>query len=314
MESNSIERKLLSKEGGILEAPDFSRGALVIEELGWPEPLSPMPWRRHDLVRLTQAGRGRLTRELGELGVPPALLAKMFWPERVDISPSELSHPLALPRPLPGIVRRWDRTPVEGVIPVGLSFGAGADGQKRRWAAFAAVGEVEEAIRPQMVLESFGGRATTRGGVPAFEALSRIRALLEARPLAPGVWGSVALEMETGYALATAASDLDLTLDATGPVAKDELRNCLEALSLIEDELGVRVDPELLVDGRFGISLKELFSEGGTVLGKGLFSVALLNKKDVFSTLARDPGERGAPLHSAEGQPPLERAALGEEM
>jgi phosphoribosyl-dephospho-CoA transferase len=89
-----------------------------------------------------------------------------------------------------------------------------------------------------------------------------------------GCFGSVALQMVTGLPYRNGNSDLDLYLRHEG--SREELELFFQSLLDIERGSGVQIDAEIEYRGQYGVKLKELFGTGTSVMGKGLYEVALL--------------------------------------
>jgi hypothetical protein len=91
------------------------------------------------------------------------------------------------------------------------------------------------------------------------------------------------LQLVTGLQYMQEKSDLDIYLRHLG--SGRELTLFYKQLVFIEEQFGVTFDAEIECHGEYGVKLKELFGPGKTVLGKGLYDVALLEKSSLESFL-----------------------------
>lgn len=243
-----------------------------------------MEFERHDLLHLVQRGRERIFAELVSKGFSEESIGEMLLPERF---PGEDGVADAIP----GIVRREDCLPGQGGIPVGFASWRSNESGRFRVASFARADEVAAKVTPEDVAAKLPGKGKEALKTPALKALAALREVWNF-PLSLGVWGSTALEIETGRAYTHHWSDLDVRLvpgaspGSGGVIKKDTLEACLAALFAVEKSFGIRIDAELRLANRYGIALKELLSESVTVLGKGYDDVILIQKTDVFEGLA----------------------------
>lgn len=224
---------------------------------------------RHTLVFPTEEGRRRILEEWpGSLG----------WPQKREIVESVLFASQG--RPMPGIARREEMAPREGMLPVGFCSPRSGPEGRSRIAAFVRTDEIEALLSPFDILQKEKFSATT----PALKALEEMARAAAEKGVALGVWGSAALELTTGMAFTHAMSDLDILLRPAAPAA---LKDFLAALSEAEKRHGIRIDAELALANGFGVSLKELFETPAskTVLGKSMQSVELLDKAEIIAAL-----------------------------
>lgn len=232
---------------------------------------------RHTLLHLRLDARERMVAELEAQGRDRRLFGEMLLPER-------FSNAFGLRVPVPGIVRREENAPREDMIPVGFSsWERGANGRVRA-ASFVRPDEIEDVSTPEAVLAKLDARDQARRP-PALAALAALR---ENWPTPPetvrlGVWGSAALELETGYPYVDSRSDQDMRITPCVPLSGDTLRAWLDGIMETEERFTVRIDAEVSLPSGYGVSLKELLRPGVTVLGKGLLDVALLRKTEVFA-------------------------------
>lgn len=224
---------------------------------------------RHTLVFPTEAGRRRILEEWPR---------SLGWPQKREVVESVLFAPQG--RPMPGIARREEMAPREGMLPVGFCSPRSGPEGRARIAAFVRPDEIAALASPFDILQKEKFSATT----PALKALEEMARAAAERELALGVWGSAALELATGLAFTHAMSDLDILLRPAPPAL---LRDFLAALSEAEKRHGIRIDAELALANGFGVSLKELLDAPAsrTVLGKSMQAVDLLDKADVLAGL-----------------------------
>jgi phosphoribosyl-dephospho-CoA transferase len=214
-----------------------------------------MTHRRHDLVWLSDEGKRYALRH-----------AHGCIPRVNDDAVQAL---LFASPPVPAIVRRQDAAE-EGLLGVGFSFPCIIDGLRLRMAS---------AVPPDCVIKSKtpfdianGGKKNAPNGV-ALEALVEAGGRYHTRV---GCFGSAALQMATGLPYLNRNSDLDVYLRHEG--TWEELELFFRALLEIERGAGVKIDAEIEYLGKYGVKLRELFGNGATVMGKGLYETALLPK------------------------------------
>jgi phosphoribosyl-dephospho-CoA transferase len=178
--------------------------------------------------------------------------------------------------PVPAIVRRQEPE-ADDLLCVGFSFPRIIEGTRLRLSARVPPDCVVRHKTPFDVLEYDTCR------LPAKEAL---RALADAGNkfhTRIGLFGSAALQLVTGLPYMQKESDLDIYLRHSG--SGRELAQFYKQLVFIEEQSGVTVDAEIECHEQYGVKLKELFSPGKTVLAKGLYDVALLEKGSLESFL-----------------------------
>lgn len=230
---------------------------------------------RHDLAHLNRAGRERIFAELLAKGVDERLIGEMLLPERF---PNEVG----IAAPIPGIVRREEFAPREGFVPVGFASWRSGENGRLRIASFAKPEEIASVADPETVVAKTPERDAR---TPALKALQRLWKTWGFPNLRLGVWGSAALELETGHLYTHDLSDLDVRISPSASVDKTILQQCLDVIFAAEKNFGVRIDAELRLSGGYGAALKELLNEGATVLAKGREDVTLFQKTDVFASL-----------------------------
>ena len=246
---------------------------------------------RHTLVTITFEGRERIFAELVALGYDKNTCIELLLPEQyqgksVPRCPGCVGHP-----PIPGIVRREEMAPRKGYIPVGFVSWRFSKAGRLRIPSFVHPDEIESIWPP--------GSAMARAArmdkkdlrqTPPIRAVAKLLDMRKNIPAQIGLWGTAALEVQTGYPYTHALSDLDILFSLNQPAGETELQLCLGAMLALEKEFDIRVDAELTLPSGFGVSLKEFLSEGQVVLAKGPHSVTLLHKKNIRLELAQNPG------------------------
>jgi phosphoribosyl-dephospho-CoA transferase len=228
-------------------------------------------WKRHTLIDVSDAGREAILAELAGSGHESAVLREKFG--RV------LLPDLAGAR-VPGIVRREDLAPRLGCVPLGFSEPLSNGQGRMRIAAFARLTDVAVVTSPYEVTLFPIPRRTFL--TKAFEASC---ALAESLGIMLGVWGSLAIELYTGLPCTSEGSDLDLIVAAA---PQERLSRFLTGIEDVEEIFRLRIDVELDLPSGYGIQLKEFFSQGRTVLGKGTMDVALLSREQILAELPYD--------------------------
>lgn len=215
--------------------------------------------KRHDMVFLTKAGKNCLLEEL--------------LPRYHGIKRDMVEEILAGPADIPGFVRR-DEQQLDKIA-IGFVHHAKLEDNRLRVAAYVSEEWIRQVLRPYDAI-----RKPVSPRSYCIEAALFLQRYAAQCGLQVGVLGSAALEMVTGITYTDRKSDLDL-LVRPAPLEK------LEALykSASEHYPSVPFDFEVELPNGFGVKLTELFMNTGTVLGKSLTQVDLLNKKDVLSFL-----------------------------
>jgi phosphoribosyl-dephospho-CoA transferase len=139
------------------------------------------------------------------------------------------------------VVRRAQAAP--GLIAVGVRGNA----RSERWAANCERSLISKIVRPEELLPSNDVRRT-----PARRALQQMKDRWADLTLPWGPGGSVAFELATGRTVTTEASDLDLVIRATQPIAHEQARSLLERTLGLDVKVDVRVETPVC-----GFSLEE---------------------------------------------------------
>jgi phosphoribosyl-dephospho-CoA transferase len=222
------------------------------------------PYNRHDLLWLSQAGRDFAFNNI--LSCIPAVYDKQI--DEKQIRAIILGEPQ-----IPAIVRRQEASVEKGLLSIGYSSTTIIDGVRlrigcktpincitRRMSPFDVVNDAikcEKKLQPDLII---------------------LKALVEAgnhSGILVGCFGSAALQLVTGLPYWRENSDLDIYLQSKG--TRQELEMFFNELLKIEDQFDITIDAEIEFPHFYGVKLKELFSAGKYVLGKGLNDVALLN-------------------------------------
>jgi phosphoribosyl-dephospho-CoA transferase len=148
------------------------------------------------------------------------------------------------------VVRRAERS--AGCIPVGVRGATRA----QRCAAWLQPHDVLEAVSaPELARRRAWAGHPRAAEVPALAALEAVAVIMAAHALHEhwGPAGSVAFELASGQATASAHSDLDLVIELAAPLAATAAARLLRELGA----LAVRVDA-LLETPRGGVALAEV--------------------------------------------------------
>lgn len=221
--------------------------------------------RRHTLLALTDEGRKRAYAGLDQKtkeSAPGAEIRRLVRDGYGDVK-------------IPGIVRREESLEYSpDMVPVGFVAPVLNNGVRIRVPAFARERDVVRAITPYDVLsQGFDLRnACLAALAEAVKAAGNSGVVL-------GVWGSASLELCTGLAYTHDGSDLDLLVK---PAPEHRLRDFLSLLAKLEGKHGLRIDVELDLPNGYGVQLKELVTDVGSVLGKSAHAVSLLPRDQVW--------------------------------
>lgn len=232
-----------------------------------------MEIKRHTMAYVSEEGRRRIVNEWPE--------APLHGPDRAAVARILLG---AGDCPIPGVARREELAPREGMLPVGFSSpNVGPEG-RIRVPAFVRPEEIERLITPYELLRTGTSSGLGRRETPALKALEDMREEAPQSGVIMGVWGSAAMELATGLPFTHEGSDLDLLIR---PAPLDALCSFYHSMLLIEDLRQIRIDAELDLLSGFGVSLKELLmpTTTKTVLGKSMQAVDLLKKADILAQL-----------------------------
>jgi phosphoribosyl-dephospho-CoA transferase len=138
-----------------------------------------------------------------------------------------------------------------GAMPIGVR----GTMRSQRFAGWLAVADVVERRSPEDLRHDFANCPRRTATTPALVALTRVAPILTRRGYRWGPGGSIAFELATGSATASASSDLDLILRQARRLEPNDARTLHDAL--VEAAAPVRVDA-ILETPRGGVSLAEL--------------------------------------------------------
>ncbi|MDR3073786.1 MAG: malonate decarboxylase holo-[acyl-carrier-protein] synthase [Deltaproteobacteria bacterium] len=236
------------------------------------------------MAHINLKSRERIFRETSGISdAEKRILGEMLLPERFPNAKGIMSA-------IPGIVRREEETPKAGYIPLGFVSWRRIKGRRLRLGAFASPGEILRTASPEETAAKVDGlNAEAQDRTPALTVLRKLRSRWGIRPFSLGVWGSAAMELETGHAYTHRHSDLDVRLLPTKPALYEDLAAGLQIILDSAAEFNLNIDAELRTAQGYGVSLKELLGNGTTVLGKRQTDVTLMQKHDVFAGLKNIP-------------------------
>jgi phosphoribosyl-dephospho-CoA transferase len=179
--------------------------------------------------------------------------------------------------PIPAIVRRQD-TLEDGLLCVGFSSPRIIDGVRLRVSCKVPLDCIVAHKTPFDVVQ------IKTVDFPAHEIIKTLVDEGRKYRIQVGCFGSAALQMVTGLSYWQKNSDVDIYLRHWG--SWQELEQFFGKLLAIENQSGVTIEAELESAGGYGIKLSELFLEGKSVLGKGLYDVVLIPKSDITEQLS----------------------------
>ena len=217
-----------------------------------------IPFRRHDLVWLSGKGREYVLHNIQNC-IP--LIDKNKIREAILCEPQ-----------IPAIVRRQE-TGKNNLLYIGFSFPEVIDGVRLRISSKTPLDCIIKHTPP------FDLALYDKKNSPFPEILDALVSAGDKFKVQVGCFGSAALQMVTGLPYIQKNSDLDIYLRHSGTF--QELEQFFARLVALEKQSGVIIDAEIEFQCQYGVKLKELFAEGKTVLGKGLYDVALLRKEDI---------------------------------
>lgn len=241
-------------------------------------------YKRHTLVTISLEGRERIFSELIQQGVHAEDCNSLLLPEKFtpDVARYQWCYDFT---PALGIVRREEDCQREGYIPVGFCSWKRRSDQRLRIASFITVNEILKTTSPYEVLAVLKDNPEKYPRTITNTALAELVKLTAQYPFFLGVMGSIAQEIMTGYFYTSEISDIDIILSI--PVLNESsialLYRWFNQMMQIEQCFSIRIDTELELTNGYGVALKELFSDGHSVLGKGLKDVQLLSKKEIFA-------------------------------
>ena len=212
-----------------------------------------IPYKRHDLVWLSEEGKKFALRNIRDC--IPVVDEKI-------IEETILSG-------IPAIIRRQEKAE-DGLLCIGFSSPRIIDGVRLRIGCKTPPDCIVQHKTP------FDVASREAGDFPAYALIKALSAEGGKHHIQVGCFGSAALQMVTGLRYWKENSDLDIYLVNNGN--QNDLEQFYTRLLEYEKKFGVSIDAEIEYPGQYGVKLKELFSEGKWVLGKGLYDAVLLEK------------------------------------
>lgn len=213
---------------------------------------------------------------LDRAGLVARAVAGLLPPFRTDAVAARVEDCLGRAA-LPGIVCRPTLELAPGEIQLGLSFPFREDGARVRSAIAVAERAIPSFTDPFAI--ALGAEAL---GAPLGPCLRAAITSAATRGVRLGVIGSAALEIVTGLAYTSEASDLDLVL-AAAPCAR--LHQFAVDLARIGAAHGIHVDAEVDLGDGCGVKLDEVLSSSRSLLAKTLDDVRLLERSEVMAAL-----------------------------
>jgi phosphoribosyl-dephospho-CoA transferase len=223
-----------------------------------------MVYKRHDLIEITKNGRlfayEQLIKSVGGLEYLKEV-------EKIVIGEYGVAT-------IPGIIRREESQSFPGQIPIGFSSPMLYEGRRLRIPAFIPENEVARIISPYTLTEYNLSKR-----MKALEVLYEIKLISIEMGIELGVWGSTALEIYTSLPYVNENSDLDLLMKLKDIDTIEHFKN---KICLLGKKYNTKIDLEIDLPNGYGVKGAELFMETQTVLGKGLYDVKLITKKDII--------------------------------
>ena len=213
------------------------------------------PYKRHDLVWLSEAGKAHALSNVQNC-VPP-------------VKDDEIRALIFSVPPIPAIVRRQEAAE-EGLLCIGFSSPKIIDGIRLR---------IGSRVPPDCIVRlqtPFDVAKSVKAQLPDCGLLNELIDAGLRHNTEVGVFGSAALQLVTGLPYMRENSDMDIYLRCHG--TRQDLTLFFGQLLKYEEKSGISIDAEIEWPGQYGVKLKELFGPGKTVLGKGLYDVAILEK------------------------------------
>lgn len=222
-------------------------------------------YRRHDMLEISLEGRARIFYELVA--------------QRLDIPIDDIKATVLtryVKSFIPGIVRRGDVSSY-GEVNIGFVHPKRQSGNRTRIASVVRYNEILGVISPYILLH-FDYEAVNK----CMSALKAVALLPEAQKEHIGVVGSAALEIVTGCSYTDDDSDLDILLQGQN---LNQITETYTNLLQIGQEYKVKIDAEIQLKNGYGIKATELFIGSQTLLGKSLFDIQLLERKNIIKIL-----------------------------
>lgn len=252
--------------------------------------------KRHMLLEVSLVGRQRILSNIPQnkfdlLNYRLLLLPEQFSPniERYDWTPYLSS--------IPGIVRRRDNVIPRDTTAIGFSSWLQKDNKRIRISSFVNSEEILSILTPYDISKIFFQQINRYRKNNVFRALEHLIGQAD-HSISIGIWGSVALEIVTGYFYSHHKSDLDIIIKFNNKQSIKSINDTLAFISYLENKYKLRIDPELELVNGYGVSLKELCGNNKTVLGKSVTDVVMLSKESILNAIVGAPSSTVAKLAS----------------
>ena len=230
-----------------------------------------VPYKRHDLIWLSDKGRDYALRNIQSC-IP-------------EVNEKEIEGLIFYTPQIPAIVRRNETSGTKGtqgtatdnLLHIGFSSPRIIDGVRLRIASKVPPDCVTDRKTPFDVINHYIDLIKyDKKILPHSEILEALMNAGDKYNTQVGCFGSAALQLVTGLGYLRENSDLDIYLNHHG--SRQDLEQFFTQLLSFEKQFSVIIDAEFEYQGIYGVKIKEFFAPGKTVLGKGLYNVALLNK------------------------------------
>lgn len=181
----------------------------------------------------------------------------------------------------PWVVVRRAPAPRPDLVAVGVR----GEGRDRRWAAWLPTAAIALRLLPEQLPPRWGLLPVERRtGIPALAAVMPMMRTLDHLGLVGGPGGSVGFELASHHPTATAASDLDVVVQALAPLSVGTARTLLSAADALAANLGGRCDILLETPGG-GVALADYARGDGPVALRTARGPVLVDDPWDFSAL-----------------------------
>ena len=217
-------------------------------------------YSRHTLLNLTKEGRLRSVKNL--------------TPNCMNVVDSEIEDLLTYGYKgiyIPAIVRRSE-IPLKGdQIGVGFTSPYLNCNTRVKGSSIISASDIQLSYTPFDIVEI----SYIKRDLQVFNVLEELCSFAKEYSIKLGVWGSVALEILTTLNYCHVYSDLDILIEEKSHTLRTLF---YEKVLELERRFTIRIDTEVSLENGYGISLKELFLEGSTVLGKSINDITIIDK------------------------------------
>ncbi len=212
--------------------------------------------KRHNLIYLSESAR---TQALNNLD-----------------NPNNDVKELVLNNEIPAIVSRQFECE-DGFVQCGITSAELYDGNRLRIGLTVQKEKILRCVTPFEVLENSVCEVKK-------QVLEDLIKLGNENGLLVGFYGSLAMELITGKAYTNDNSDIDIYVKKSD---KCSLESFYKGLIELEEKHKIKIDGEFEIYDVFGVKIKELFNSQKTVLAKGIDSVEIFEKSDVFDEIEK---------------------------